>query len=432
MGVLSKFCLDDGRGLARAHVLQHVHEKAKGQSSAVALELLGFEDSGTPVVPAKFTGRHVKDFREIASKAARCVTLVDLCGHESFLKTTVFGLCGLNPNVVFLVVGANAGVQKMTREHLGLAVALQLPVVIIVTKIDMAPKHVLEETMTKVDRILRLAQRKKYGVCNADEAREAADAMASSNVAPVFKLSCTTGEGVDLLRGFLSSLVTLPVGAHVNTQPPPAAGEDGAVETEWHIDHTYLVPGVGLVVGGSLLSGVVRVGDTLELGPDLNGDFRPVRVASIHRQCVPVERVYPGQQSTLAIKATGAKEQLKRGHIRKGMVLLSEAKAAAVRETNAGRQLAVWEFEAEVKVLHHSTTIAPGYSPTVHLQTVRQSAKLVAIELGADGEKVVLRSGSTAVVRFRFNYRPEYISVGRPLVFREGMTKGVGKVVRLL
>src|SRR5690606_25019009 len=106
-----------------------------------------------------------------------------LCGHEHFLKTTVFGLMGMMPDMVMLLVGANAGVQKMTREHLGLTAALQLPVIVVVTKIDMAPKHILDDSLKRVDRVLRLASRKKFVVNDVEEARAAAAAMTSGNVA---------------------------------------------------------------------------------------------------------------------------------------------------------------------------------------------------------------------------------------------------------
>ena len=53
------------------------------------------------------------------------------------LKTTVFGLTGHSPAFVMLMIGANAGVIGMTKEHLGLALALQKPVFVVVTKIDM-------------------------------------------------------------------------------------------------------------------------------------------------------------------------------------------------------------------------------------------------------------------------------------------------------
>ena len=52
-------------------------------------------------------------------------------------------------------VGANAGIIGMTKEHLGLALALQVPVFVVVTKIDMCPENVLEDTLKLLQRILK-------------------------------------------------------------------------------------------------------------------------------------------------------------------------------------------------------------------------------------------------------------------------------------
>lgn len=52
-------------------------------------------------------------------------------------------------------IGANAGIVGMTKEHLGLALALAVPVFVVVTKIDMCPPNVLQETMKLLSRILK-------------------------------------------------------------------------------------------------------------------------------------------------------------------------------------------------------------------------------------------------------------------------------------
>ena len=70
------------------------------------------------------------------------------------MKTTMFGLVGLLPDYVMIIVGANMGVSKMTKEHLGITLALKIPLFIVVTKIDIAPKQVYEETLNTIKKIL--------------------------------------------------------------------------------------------------------------------------------------------------------------------------------------------------------------------------------------------------------------------------------------
>jgi GTPase len=105
--------------------------------------------------------------------------------------------------------------------------------------------------------------------------------------------------------------------------------------------------------------------------------------------------------------------QVKRDRVRKGMVMVHESLSPA----------ASWEFDAEIAVLTHSTTIQPRYQSVIHCEIVRQAARVVAMD------KERLRSGERATVRFRFLQRPEYITENTRFVFREGKTKGIGLVI---
>jgi GTPase len=88
-------------------------------------------------------------------KSKKTVTFIDLCGHEKYLKTTMFGLVGLIPDYAMIVVGANMGVSRMTREHLGIALILKIPFFVVITKVDISPPEVLQKTLETLGKILR-------------------------------------------------------------------------------------------------------------------------------------------------------------------------------------------------------------------------------------------------------------------------------------
>ncbi len=133
IGVMTGGNLDDGRGLARSVVLKHRHEQENGRTSTATIELMGFKGSEQVLPTAR---GHAQRWAELMEKCDRSVTLIDLCGHEKYLKTTLFGLTGLMPDYVLLVVGGNMGVQIMTREHISIACALNIPIIVAVTKLD--------------------------------------------------------------------------------------------------------------------------------------------------------------------------------------------------------------------------------------------------------------------------------------------------------
>lgn len=85
---------------------------------------------------------------------------------------------------------------------------------------------------------------------------------------------------------------------------------------------------------------------------------------------------------------------------------------------------ACWEFEGEILVLHHPTTISSRYQAMVHCGSIRQTASIINMS------KDCLRTGDKAHVKFRFIKHPEYIRVGQRMVFREGRTKAVGNVLK--
>lgn len=78
-----------------------------------------------------------------------------MCGHEKYLKTTVLGMVGMIPDYTLIVIGANYGLSRMTKEHLGIALALNIPIFFVVTKVDMVSKEVLKKTLSDITKILK-------------------------------------------------------------------------------------------------------------------------------------------------------------------------------------------------------------------------------------------------------------------------------------
>ncbi|VDL94973.1 unnamed protein product [Schistocephalus solidus] len=438
LGVLTHGELDNGRGLARLRIFRHKHEFESGRTSSVSNDILGFDADGV-VVNKPVRGK--LDWSEICQKA----TKVRLRVH--FRRTLL--LAAVCAYFVMLMVGANAGIIGMTKEHLGLALALSVPVFVVITKVDMCPPNVLNETINLLFRILKspgcrkIPSHKKMsslqnegcyapgslndppvnhvthvafpilvifvdldfpkfkphspsciGKIDRDDVICSAINFTSERMCPVFLVSNVTGSNLDLLTSFLNLL----------SPRSPSRLEDPA---EFQIDELFKVPGVGCVVSGTCLGGIIRVNDVLLLGPDSDGLFIPVPVKSIQRKRLTVNEVHGGQAASIALKRPRVIE------LRRGMIL-------AARSLQA---YGCMEFQATVLILHHPTTISVGYQAMVHAGPVRQTAKILVI-IG----KERLRTGDKAEVRFQFIRRPEYLRKGVRLVFREGKTKAVGTV----
>ncbi|XP_048376956.1 GTP-binding protein 1-like isoform X2 [Stegostoma tigrinum] len=398
LGVLTHGELDNGRGFARQKLFRHKHEVESGRTSSVGNDILGFDSTGDVVNKPDSHGGGL-DWTKICEKSSKVITFIDLAGHEKYLKTTVFGMTGHLPDFCMLMVGSNAGIVGMTKEHLGLALALNVPVFVVVTKIDMCPANILQETLKLLQRLLKSPGCRKIPVLvqNKDDVIVTASNFSSERMCPIFQISNVTGENLELLKMFLNLL-----------SPRTSFKEDEPAE--FQIDDTYSVPGVGTVVSGTTLRGLIRLNDILLLGPDPLGNFMPIAVKSIHRKRMPVREVRGGQTASFALK------KIKRSSIRKGMVMVSPKL----------NPQASWEFEGEILVLHHPTTISPRYQAMVHCGSIRQTATILSMS------KDCLRTGDKATVHFRFIKTPEYLHADQRLVFREGRTKAVGTITKLI
>ncbi|GAB7356593.1 hypothetical protein MBLNU459_g7321t1 [Dothideomycetes sp. NU459] len=395
LGVLVKGGLDDGRGKARVNLFRHKHEVESGRTSSVGMEIMGFDSKGE-IVTSTVPGRKLS-WEEIGNRSAKVIGFTDLAGHERYLRTTVFGMLSSEPNYCLLMVAANNGLIGMSKEHLGIALALNVPVMVVITKIDICPPQILQQTITQLTKILKSPGARKIPIFikNREECVNTATQFVSQRICPVFQVSNVTGESLDLVRTFLN---ILPHHGHYDADAP----------FEFHINDTFSVPFVGTVVSGVVKSGIIHAGDTILVGPDSLGQFTTTSIRSIERKRISVPGCSAGQSASFALK------KVRRKDVRKGMVVLlkNDDKPPVVHR----------EFVAEVLILSHATTIKTKYQAMLHVGPVSQTCAIIDID------RAYIRTGDRATVAFRFVQRPEFLSVGDRILFREGRTKGLGIV----
>ncbi|CAE6406375.1 unnamed protein product [Rhizoctonia solani] len=421
LGVLTRGGLDDGRGKARVALFRHKHEIETGRTSSVGMEILGFGADGHPILAnfqlntaeaqsgadknafAPASARREKlTWDQISESSAKIVSFIDLAGHERYLKTTLYGMTSHAPDCVMLMVGANAGLIGMSKEHLAIALALSVPVIVTITKIDMTPANVLQDTIKQVVKILKSPGCRKTPVFvkSMEQAVELSRVFTTERLCPIFLLSNVTGEGLDH-----ASISHGEGDEHKFTTESPL---------EYSITDVWSVPYVGVVVNGIINAGAINTGDAVLLGPDGNGQWIASSIKSIQRKRANVESADAGQTVSVALK------RVRRANVRKGMVLV----ARTDHPPHAARR-----FLGQVLILYHNTTMQIGYQAMLHCGAIRQTVRIISITDHAQG---VLRTGDRATVEFEFISTPEYIKEGMKLLFREGKTKGLGVITKVL
>ena len=434
IGVLTQGVNDDGNGKARQSVFNFKHEIDTGRTTSVAQEIIGFDSKGE-VVNEKFKKLKVPTWPDIVKISSKICTFYDMAGHEKYFNTTMRGMSGVYPDYCLIMIGSNMGLSVMTREHMIICLMRGIPMIVLFTKIDIAPEHITKQNITKLCQLLKGhgVNKTPYLIKNKRDIINCCHNISSGVIVPIIKISNVTGENLDLLKTLLNCLP--PRNNYHDQLNKPA---------KFTIQETFQVPGIGTVVSGFLLSGVVSVKNTLWLGPDCSGLFKKVTIKSIHDKRTDVNNAFAGQNICFALRG------IARNQIRKGMVLI---------DGKEPEPTGILEFDAEIEILgRHSTSIRIGYEPVIHISNIKQTARIVQIndivrkippkkknpndkqefeqpnsntDLN-DNEHPILRAGDKAKVRFQFRFHPVYFEVGNKALFREGRTRGVGVVEKII
>lgn len=394
LGVLTQGSLDNGRGRARLNMFRHLHEIQSGRTSSISHEILGFNSQGQPI---NYSYSELITAEEICDTSTKLVTFLDLAGHKKYIRTTIQGLSGYSPHHAMLVISSTAGAVGMAHEHLAIAVALNVPFFIVITKIDLVQPT---STLQSLESFLKQvgSRRVPLVIRNLDDVITAGANQLTENVVPIFCVSSVSGEGLDLLLRFLH---VMPPG--ISSKEKERLEQESP---EFHIDENFKAGDLGQILGGLLTKGVITEGSKMQIGPMKNGSFQNVIVKSIHRNRVPCRMVRAGQSAAVCLDTYIP-------GLRNGMVLLSH-------EENAKGCLF---FQASVSVLFHATAIYPGFQTTVHIGNIRQTA----VVIGICSSKCIHTNEQDSVL-FKFKLHPEYVAVGQRLLFREGAAKGIGEI----
>jgi hypothetical protein len=313
LGTLSSGTLDNGRGKGRLGLLKHLHEVASGITSSVTQELVGYKDGD--IINYAHSGVEswidIHDF----TRDGRLLYLLDSAGHPRYRRTILRGIVGWAPHWTLLCIAADsadagatstsldvlgptgAGVD-LASAHLDLCLRLGLPLVVVITKLDLANKTSLSTTLSKIlsslKRVGRVPKIVKGGsagdsdpthVAELDKAavKDALDSMKAredpSSVVPILLTSAVDGRGVGALHALLQSLPRPQtptsfdyIGAALNPEQPACL---------FHIEDKFSLPAsyalatsdanqqtdLGTVVAGYLRFGSLSIGDKIVVGP---------------------------------------------------------------------------------------------------------------------------------------------------------------------
>jgi selenocysteine-specific elongation factor len=315
------------------------------------------------------------------------VGLVDVPGHERFVKNMLAGVGGID--LVLLVIAADEGVMPQTREHLAIVKLLGISRgIVVLTKRDLVEADWVEMVKRDVRPLLA-------GTALAD--------------APMIEFSAVTGAGSDALLAEMDR----QLGALANR----AADEPARLP----VDRVFTVEGFGTVVTGTLWRGRVATGDLLDLMPSAT----QVRVRRVQVHGHTVDAAFAGQRTAISLAGV-ERSAVERGDWLVAPGSLRPSNILDVRFELLGDYPKPWPLETRVRF---------------HLGASEIIGRLVLLEGGAadageanSARRGVLAPGTSALAQLRLE-RPTVAARGDRFVIRSyspSRTIGGGVVIEPL
>ena len=329
LGTLSTSTLDNGRGKSRLSLLRHRHEIVSGVTSSLAQELIGYHaphklsgvksTASTNII--NYATPNTSSWTDIhnSSRPGRLIFLTDSAGHPKFRRTTVRGLISWAPHWTLCCIaahddgqgsgplgadvtpGSTSNRSESSYTHLDLCLSLDLPVVCVITKLDLASRNGLRQTVAKILSTIKQAGRRpillassafvqdvsdRQRVPQQDEAavKKILDSTPVSEVSsavPIVLSSALTGAGIGQVHALLSQLPIkdpTPPQLQGTLSSPPSHGVP--LSSLFHLDEIFalagqttnklgrdLDAGPRYILSGYLRYGFIQVGDCVLLGP---------------------------------------------------------------------------------------------------------------------------------------------------------------------
>ena len=302
-------------------------------------------------------------FAWLTLPSGREISLVDVPGHERFIKNMLAGVGGID--LALFVVAADEGIMPQTREHLAILDLLHVTKgVVALTKSDLVETDWMDMVEADVEELL------------------ASTALAGS---PIVRCSAVSCAGLDTLRAALDEALEA-------LAPPRDIGRP-----RLPVDRIFTISGFGTVVTGTLIDGSLLVGEQVVLEP--GGIAARVRGLQNHKR--KVETAEPGTRTAVNLSGVGP-DQIERGMVlaTPGWLRASVAMDVRLRAVaDLGRPL---KHNATVTV-HTGSAEVPGRVRLLEGDTLAPGdegwaqVRLQSPVAGARGDFFVLRSSDTTV-----------------------------------
>ena len=367
--VLINKALDDGKGLMSKKNYKSQHEIQCGKSLYISHLILGLDNDNQLI--------NETNLEQLIKKSSKFINIYDMGGCDKAMKNTLSLISPDYIDYALLFIDYKNGSTENTKKLFSLNNSVHIPIICVITMIDLIKDQNEQELLDFIEKNIKylstvnpnlkpLLIRDKSDIL--DYIAKLSD-NGIENILPVICLSNVLGNNIDLFK-FL--IISLPPSATRSIPLISNSFENNAFNlisspiNQFDVHEHFIVDGK-TILGGVVSKGIIKKNEIYYFGPNKLGNFKYVKVETIHCKKHEVDMIHEGQFSSLSLTGPNYDPN----EVSKGMCLIGANNSFVPKSVKKFKADVWWIGEEQIKEMKYK------YEPVVIINHVRETCKII-------------------------------------------------------
>ena len=393
--VLINNALDDGNGLMSKKNYKSQHEIQCGKSLFISHLILGIDSQNKPI--------NTTNLDELTKKSSKFINIYDMGGSDKAMKNTLSLISPDYIDYALLFIDYKKGPTENTKKLFSLNNSVHIPMICIITKIDLVKDQNEKDLLDFIEKSIKFLSSvnpnlKSLLIRNASDINDYISKLnnnAIDNYLPIICVSNVNGNNIELLKYLITMLPTtasrtipLITNSFENNQ------FNLILSPINHFDvHEHFIVNGKTILGGVVSKGIIKKNDTYYFGPNKLGNFKYVKVETIHCKKQEVDIIHEGQYSSLSLTGSNYDPN----EVSKGMCLIGTNTSFVPKAVRKFKADVWWIGEEQCKEIKYK------FEPVVIINHIRETCKIINMNKNQNITNKSYTEGSTSEITSEFS-----------------------------
>ena len=393
--VLINNALDDGNGLMSKKNYKSQHEIQCGKSLFISHLILGIDSQNKPI--------NTTNLDELTKKSSKFINIYDMGGSDKAMKNTLSLISPDYIDYALLFIDYKKGPTENTKKLFSLNNSVHIPMICIITKIDLVKDQNEKDLLDFIEKSIKFLSSvnpnlKSLLIRNASDINDYISKLnnnAIDNYLPIICVSNVNGNNIELLKYLITMLPTtasrtipLITNSFENNQFNLILSPINQFDVHEH----FIVNGK-TILGGVVSKGIIKKNDTYYFGPNKLGNFKYVKVETIHCKKQEVDIIHEGQYSSLSLTGSNYDPN----EVSKGMCLIGTNTSFVPKAVRKFKADVWWIGEEQCKEIKYK------FEPVVIINHIRETCKIINMNKNQNITNKSYTEGSTSEITSEFS-----------------------------